>query len=366
MVKPLKEALWHSSQLVLNAGGDAVWKYFHEGMGSILMFHRVRPEPDRPRLGKYTRTLEITPEILEDIVVALGKQGYRIVSLETLIEVLQERRKEKRLAVLTFDDGYVDVYHHVHPIAEKYQVPYCVYVTTCFPDRTAQFWWYQLEDLLLANSVVTANLNGEKTTWKTDSQEEKSRAYAEIASVLVRSMPRQAESLMNESYRNVEMQRNPYGEEGLSWEQLRELSTSPLVTIGGHKSSHVGLGYLSAEDGRNQIMENKQRLEAECNVSLRHFCYPFGTSSVAGQRECDLVRECGYVSATTTNNGNVFPEHRNHLLCLPRISVPAGCDYAGPDSLMRRMDGRTLCRQHPFKRVVTSDAYNQGLSERRP
>lgn len=361
MKKRLKKALWLLSQRVLNAGGDSVWKYLHTGAGSILMFHRVCPDDARPRLGKYTRTLEITPEIFEDIVIGLRGKGFRIVSLDAMVENLRRGRKGKRLVVLTFDDGYADIHRHVHPIAEKHGVPYCVYVTTCFPDRTSHFWWYQLEDLLVRESSIKVELGDVEKTWQTDSERGKSRAYAELAGLMIQSTPEQAASIMQSMYRNVGEQPKTYEDEGLSWEQLHELSDSPLVTVGGHTSNHVGLGHLPEEKARCEILEDKQRLESECGVPVRHFCYPFGTSEVAGQRECDLVRECGYESATTTNNGNIFLAHRDHLFCLPRISVPAGCDYSGLDSLLLRMDGRALCKQHPFKRVVTLDAYNEGL-----
>jgi len=41
----------------------------------------------------------------------------------------------------------------------------------------------------------------------------------------------------------------------------------------------------------------------------------------AGPREFALARELGFASAVTTRPGVIFPEHRDHLHALPRLSV---------------------------------------------
>ena len=54
---------------------------------------------------------------------------------------------------------------------------------------------------------------------------------------------------------------------------------------------------------------------------VEHFCYPVGDATAAGPTEFAIARELGFKSAVTTRPGVLFPEHRDHLWALPRISL---------------------------------------------
>ncbi|HWL05080.1 MAG TPA: polysaccharide deacetylase, partial [Xanthobacteraceae bacterium] len=52
-----------------------------------------------------------------------------------------------------------------------------------------------------------------------------------------------------------------------------------------------------------------------------HFAYPVGDATAAGPREFRIASELGFKTAVTTRPGVIFPEHRDHLLALPRVSL---------------------------------------------
>jgi peptidoglycan/xylan/chitin deacetylase (PgdA/CDA1 family) len=52
-----------------------------------------------------------------------------------------------------------------------------------------------------------------------------------------------------------------------------------------------------------------------------HFSYPVGDASAAGPRDFRIAGELGFKTAVTTRPGVLFPEHRDHLTALPRISL---------------------------------------------
>ncbi len=83
----------------------------------------------------------------------------------------------------------------------------------------------------------------------------------------------------------------------VSWEQLQELSQSPLVTIGSHTRVHPDLGTLDREAQWIEIAHSKWELEAHLGLAIEHFCYPYGRYNAL---TVELVREAGYRSATTT------------------------------------------------------------------
>ena len=145
--------LFHSKSYLLS-------KSFYSGLGSILMFHRVCPSSSKPRI-RGNAGLEVTPEYLENTISFLHQNNYEIVPLGQVEKILNEGPREKKFAVLTFDDGYVDNYLHAYPILKKYKIPFTIYVTTNLPDGEAILWWYLLEDLILRENRIEFEINGQ-------------------------------------------------------------------------------------------------------------------------------------------------------------------------------------------------------------
>ncbi|WP_309715672.1 polysaccharide deacetylase family protein [Armatimonas sp.] len=118
----------------------------------------------------------------------------------------------------------------------------------------------------------------------------------------------------------------------LTEDEIRELAQSPLVTLGAHTATHPKLDQLSLDTARSEIFRSKQQLEETFQRPMQHFCYPYGhfNNSVVA-----LVREAGYLTATTTQHGRV-QESGEDLLRLPRVSiyhVPAFSLTYGPGAL---------------------------------
>jgi peptidoglycan/xylan/chitin deacetylase (PgdA/CDA1 family) len=62
-------------------------------------------------------------------------------------------------------------------------------------------------------------------------------------------------------------------------------------------------------------------IEAALGTRPRHLAYPVGDPTSAGPREFRLAQEAGFATATTTRPGVLFPEHRDCLTALPRITL---------------------------------------------
>lgn len=94
------------------------------------------------------------------------------------------------------------------------------------------------------------------------------------------------------------------------------VATKPLMTtdewrlwikagmeLGSHTRTHAKLTELSPEEAQKQIVDAKRELEEEFGCEVRHFCYPYGSFE---PEHCAMVKQAGYVTATTMNRG------RNH------------------------------------------------------
>ena len=74
----------------------------------------------------------------------------------------------------------------------------------------------------------------------------------------------------------------------LSWREVEEMMGSGLVTIGAHSHEHLDMRHHDEGRLRNDLATCDSVLESRLGVKPRHFAYPWGHWSAAGDR---LVRE---------------------------------------------------------------------------
>ena len=72
---------------------------------------------------------------------------------------------------------------------------------------------------------------------------------------------------------------------------------------------------------RFEIEQGAKIIESRLGRRPTHLSYPIGGPEAAGPREFAAARNLGFASAVTTRPGGVYPEHRDHMHALPRISL---------------------------------------------
>lgn len=80
--------------------------------------------------------------------------------------------------------------------------------------------------------------------------------------------------------------------------QVRQLATDPLCTLGAHTVSHPHLSQLSATEQRNEIESSMRQLEAITNCPIKHFSYPHGDYN---HTTLDICQSLGFLTAVTTS-----------------------------------------------------------------
>ncbi|MFZ5450921.1 MAG: polysaccharide deacetylase family protein [Thermodesulfobacteriota bacterium] len=284
------------------------------------MLHRVIPTEQMQIGQRFIPTdMEITTGELEKIIDYFKKREYIFVSIGDVYNILQEKKFDQKFIAITFDDGYVDIYHHAYPILKREGIPFAINITTGFPDRNVIIWWYLLEELLLKHQQLSFEINGNSYNYHFANSREKYFAFREIRDFILNSTKENFLKKMQRIFGPLEIDLFKKTRElSLSWEQIREMSRDPLVTVGGHTINHKPLGKLTEEKIRQEIQGSVRRIEQEIGKKVEHFSYPFGRKE-CGQREFALVKEMGFKTAVTTRFTNIFPEHRDSLECLPRI-----------------------------------------------
>jgi peptidoglycan/xylan/chitin deacetylase (PgdA/CDA1 family) len=294
-----------------------MFQQYFSGMATVFMLHSIHPV-DSNKIS-LNEKLNISPDFLDAFIVSAKAKGYSFISLDTLHDALVNNKKMSKTIVLTLDDGYADNYTNAYPIFKKHNIPFTIYITTSFPNHTAILWWYILEDLVIENNAITLN---DGTTYSCETPEDKKATFSAIRQKIIH-LPK--ENFIDSLNALFEPQiidwYSKVAELSMTWEQIKELSLSPLATIGGHTVNHYALATLSKDEVIDEVMGSKQIIEAHIDKSVEHFCYPFGGPKEVTEKEFAIVDELGFKTTTTTRYGSIFSEHKNHLSALPRVML---------------------------------------------
>lgn len=257
----------------------------------ILLYHRVTTLASDPQL------LAVSPFHFRAHMQYL-KDNFTVARLED-----DWSRIDKPAVVVTFDDGYADNALEALPILEELQVPATFFVSTSLIGTEREFWWDEVERLLLCDRSFPESFDlyedGKARRWKTADAPDRLRMYQELLPLLREALPETRDEYLERL--RCWTGAGPQGRAShrvLSGDQLRRLAGSQLVTLGAHTRSHSSLSTLPAPRQREEILGSKLWLEEFLGQEVKVFSYPFGgrkdytAETVAICREAGFTRTC--------------------------------------------------------------------------
>jgi len=104
----------------------------------------------------------------------------------------------------------------------------------------------------------------------------------------------------------------------LSWDQIREMQASGLVSIGSHTLGPVPLVDIRSEaELRRQVIDSKKMFEEKLKAPVDGFCYVGGLFT---HQIKELVKEAGYKYAVATALGKDYSNYDPYAIKRVRIS----------------------------------------------
>ncbi|MCC6779742.1 MAG: polysaccharide deacetylase family protein, partial [Hyphomicrobiales bacterium] len=236
---------------------------------------------------------------------------------------LTEGHFDRRFVCMTLDDGYRDTLQYAYPILARHDAPFAIYIPTSFPDRLGELWWLALEAVVARNARIRITVEGKEESHACASLAEKRHVYEQLYGWL-RSLKTEGElrAVVRDLASRYRVDIAAFCDDlCMGWDEVNRLAGDPLVTIGAHTVNHVMLAKVPEKTARSEMEMSRAVIEAALGARPEHLSYPVGDSTSAGTREFRIAAELGFKTAVTTRPGVLFPEHRDHLLALPRISL---------------------------------------------
>lgn len=116
--------------------------------------------------------------------------------------------------------------------------------------------------------------------------------------------------------------------EMVSLDEIRDMLD--IFEIGSHTVNHSDLSKASIEEITFELRESKRFLEKNLNIKILHFCYPFGRIF---NGYSDLLKQEGYLTATTLKSGLIEHNEELDMYLLPRIEWKEGSSMSFKDFL---------------------------------
>jgi peptidoglycan/xylan/chitin deacetylase (PgdA/CDA1 family) len=262
----------------------------------ILTYHRVAALPSDPAL------LAVTPDNFRAQLRFL-EERYPVVRFEEDWSRLRERA-----VVVTFDDGYADNVLEALPILEEVGVPATFFVATGSVGTSREFWWDELERIVLAERAFPPRFTLEDArlgrSWPTASAPERRALFAAIHPLMKRVDPARRERWLGQLRRWAGV--DDAGREtnrAMTIDELRRLAASRWVTIGAHTVTHTPLAALPRDAQEEEIAASKRQLEAWLGREITVFSYPFGRRQDFTRSSRRICKEVGFAKAAANFRG---------------------------------------------------------------
>jgi peptidoglycan/xylan/chitin deacetylase (PgdA/CDA1 family) len=206
-----------------------------------------------------------------------------------------------RAVAVTFDDGYRDNLHTAKPLLERHAVPATVFVASGYVGAGREFWWDELERLLVAGTPAgrpgTASVDGERIA--VGSKAERAAAYARLAAELRRASLRRRDDALAalRAWAGEPEGGRPRPDRlAVDHDELRRLDGG-AVEVGAHTRHHLSLAAHPAETQRADLLGGTADLQEWLARPVPLLAYPFGSPGDVDAKTMSLARRAGFSAA---------------------------------------------------------------------
>jgi peptidoglycan/xylan/chitin deacetylase (PgdA/CDA1 family) len=260
----------------------------------ILLFHGLYDDALGPCPPGIDKSLTCGLSTLERCLEETRKQGFSFIHANEMPKTLKSR---KRLALLTFDDGYANN-RLMLPILNRLQVPALLFVTTDAMLRRRLYWWDVLAREAMQRGISTDQL---------------SRMRLHIKSLKPADIERQIETVFGEGCYQ------PRGDHDrpMTPEELKKFASDSLIVIGNHTHRHALLSQLNSDEIEDELHVCQNHLREITGINPQTLAYPNGRWNT---KVANIAGKMGIQYAFTTERLiSPLPVHAERWMSLPRL-----------------------------------------------
>ena len=287
----------------------------------ILLFHGVI-EKSNYQIRNYNRK-HLEKDYFFRIISELKKRGNPLSMDQVIYHHQNQVPYPENSFAITFDDGFENNYSIAAPILVDLKIPATFYLTTNFVDNNIMSWIDRIEYCLEKVDSGVLKFDWSKKQWPLNSSKEKINALKEIRKQVKQNSDIEVNEFVTDIYKQLKMPEvfssNEPIDKKMNWQQVKELLSNNLFTIGGHTHDHAVLSFLNQNKLKEEIENCLRLIKEKAGVATIHYSYPEGQTRHYNQKVIDTLKEGGIKCCPTAIDG--VNKLNDDLFHLKRVKV---------------------------------------------
>jgi peptidoglycan/xylan/chitin deacetylase (PgdA/CDA1 family) len=291
--------------------------YCQDACLRILAYHRVLDY----RSGNYLFDPDVISATPDEFVSQMQfvRDNFDVMSFRDLSACSnQGGHWPKRGLIVTFDDGYLDNYTNVYPIARQFGLPITVFLTAAYISSNRMFWWDLIAYFVnnsVCDSILVPGISDEPLPLSSDAC--RKTAIARILS-WVKTVPEETKEVFLAQLPSITECPPPEQVERmhLNWNEVRKMSKEG-IEFGSHSLTHPVLPNVCAGQLALEVAKSKSIIEQQIDRPIVVFSYPVGRHDA---RVRQAVADAGFHYAVAYHEG-VVADDLPQPLAMPRIHI---------------------------------------------
>lgn len=288
---------------------------------AILMYHRIAEERFDPW------ALAVSPAHFADHLEWLSRNRTAL-PLAEFAELNLQGKLPRDAVAITFDDGYACNAETAAPLLERLRIPATIFISPELIARGREFWWDELERIVLSHGGGTLRLDGQDVhvgearpddaDWPAGQPPRTPRqhTYRMLWSLLHAKDRTAIDAAMAQLRDQAGVAQSPRPtHRPLTPKEVRA-TASDLIAFGSHALTHPSLPRLTPGEQAREIGDSVEQCAALAGVRPSSFAYPYGDYDPALDR---LVEKAGFLCACRADGS--FVTRKSNRFALPRIHV---------------------------------------------
>ena len=308
----------------------------HDPQLWVLMYHRILPREDI-RYNLEEPGMIVTPDTFAMHLREL-KQHFDLMDFSEWLRLRAAGEPlPRRACTITFDDGWHDNYEYALPIIKATATPVTLFAVVEKIGTEFQFWPNIISALLASNALTAMQQQPLLARALNQAAAPADMHNRESMAAVIKTLKQFSDADIFTALDEISWQQHLSFElpRGLmTWDEVRTMNNSGLVTIGSHTCNHKRLNaQLSNAEITHEIVTSKALLKQQIPTAADIFCFPNGDYNSAA---LDAVTRT-YSAAVTTQRGIVNAANTPvHQLC--RIGLHEHVSHT-PHLLGARLSG---------------------------
>jgi len=231
------------------------------------------------------------------------KKNFTVITLtEALALITKNQILDKKYALITFDDGYIDNYTVAMPILIEHGLSALFHLPSDYVESTIIPWWDEIAYMVK---------HTKKTSLKFGQYSEISLTRFKINKTIrlvmndVKHDPRDMIEKVEELRKKLACELDITKEAlnlFVNWLQVKEMVDKGMF-IGSHTRSHRILSHLSIDEQIQEMQLSKEIIENKIGNKIVSIAYPVGNKNSFTKETCYAAKSLGYQCGFSFING---------------------------------------------------------------